>query len=200
MMIIGLTGGIGSGKSTVADFFADLGVPVIDTDIIAREIVEIGKPAYHAIIEKFGSEILTPSKELDRALLKQCIINDDSQRAILEDILHPLIFQDVETQLQKLNARYCIIVIPLLVEKNSYASILDRILLIDTPESEQISRVSQRDNMDKPTIEKLMSIQATRNERLAAADDVILNDSGVSELRAATLQAHDKYMNLYDKT
>ena len=199
MMIIGLTGGIGSGKSTIADLFADLGIPIIDTDIIAREIVEIGKPAYHAIIEQFGSEILTASKELDRTLLKQRIVNDDEQRTALEDILHPLIFQNVETQLQQLSSHYCIVVIPLLVEKNSYANILDRILLVDTPESEQISRVSQRDNMDKSTIEKLISIQATRDERLAAADDVIINDKGLNELQAATLQMHDKYMNLCNK-
>lgn len=199
MMIIGLTGGIGSGKSTVADFFADLGVPIIDTDIISREIVEIGKPAYHAIIDKFGSDVLTESKELDRAALKQLIVNDDHQRTILEDILHPLIFENVETQLQQLNSNYCIVVIPLLVEKNSYAKILDRVLVIDTPESEQIRRVSQRDNMDKSTIEKLINIQASRNKRLAAADDVIINDKGLDELHAATLQMHDKYMNLCNK-
>ena len=198
-MIIGLTGGIGSGKSTVAELFANIGVPIIDTDIIAREIVEIGESAYHAIIKQFGSEILTNSKELDRLALKECIVNDDKQRIALENIMHPLIFQNVETQLQLLNSKYCIVVIPLLVEKNSYANILDRILLIDAPESEQISRVSQRDNMDKPTIEKLMAIQATRNERLAAANDVIMNDKGLNELQAATLQMHDKYMNLCNK-
>jgi len=199
MMIIGLTGGIGSGKSTVADLFADLGVPIIDTDIIAREIVDIGKPAYHAIIDKFGSEILTTSKELDRAALKQRIVNDEHQRKILEAILHPRIFENVETQLQQLNSNYCIVVIPLLVEKSSYSNILDRVLVIDTPESEQIRRVSRRDNMDKLTIEKLISIQATRNKRLAAADDVIINDKGLDELHAATLQMHDKYMNLCNK-
>ena len=199
MMIIGLTGGIGSGKSTVADLFADLGVPIIDTDIIAREIVDIGKPAYHAIIDKFGSEILTTSKELDRAALKQRIVNDEHQRKILEAILHPRIFENVETQLQQLNSNYCIVVIPLLVEKSSYSNILDRVLVIDTPESEQIRRVSRRDNMDKLTIEKLISIQATRNKRLAAADDVIINDKGLNELQAATLQIHDKYMNLCNK-
>ena len=199
MMIIGLTGGIGSGKSTVADLFAQLGIPIIDTDIIAREIVEIGKPAYLAIIDKFGAEILTSSKELDRAALKQRIVNDDHQRTILEDILHPLIFESVETQLQKLNTNYCMVVIPLLVEKSSYTNILDRVLVIDTPESEQIRRVSRRDNMDKSTIEKLISIQATRNKRLAAADDVIKNDKGLDELKTATLQMHDKYMNLCNK-
>ena len=199
MMIIGLTGGIGSGKSTVTDLFAQLSVPIIDTDVISREIVEIGKPAYHAIIDKFGAEILTTSKELDRVALKQRIVNDDNQRAILEDILHPLIFENVETQLQQLNTSYCIVVIPLLVEKNSYTNILDRILVIDTPESEQIHRVSRRDNMDKSTIEKLINIQATRNKRLAAADDVIINDKGLDELHAATLQMHDKYMNLCNK-
>lgn len=199
MMIIGLTGGIGSGKSTVADLFADLGVPIIDTDIIAREMVEIGKPAYHAIVDKFGAEILTSSKELDRTALKQRIVNDDRQRTILEDILHPLIFENVKTQLQQLNANYCIVVIPLLVEKDSYTGILDRVLVIDTPKSEQIRRVSRRDNMDKSTIEKLISIQATRDQRLAAADDVIINDKGLNELQTATLQMHDKYMNLCNK-
>lgn len=199
MMIIGLTGGIGSGKSTVADLFAKHGVPIIDTDIIAREIVEIDKPAYHAIIEKFGSEILTASKELDRAALKQRILNDDKERLALESILHPLILESVEAQLQRLNSDYCIIVIPLLVEKNSYARMLDRILVIDTPESKQISRVSQRETTDKFSIKKLMEIQATRDERLAAADDIIMNDKGIAELNQLIQQMHDKYMNLCNK-
>ena len=198
MMIVGLTGGIGSGKSTVAELFAGFGVPVIDTDVIARELVVPCEPAYHAIVKHFGKGILTANQELDRTALKQRILNDDHQRQALENILHPVIHETVAARLQQLDSDYCIVVIPLLVEKARY-TMLDRILVVDTPVAEQIARISQRDGADTSTIEKLIAIQASRDERLARADDVILNDQGLPELTAATRQLHDKYMNLCNK-
>jgi len=195
MISVGLTGGIGSGKSSVAELFAKLGVSIIDTDVIARELVGINKPAYLDIVKHFGSEILLPNHELDRAALKQCIIHSEEDRLSLENILHPRILEVVKQRINTASGHYCLIVIPLLVEKNNYP-MLDRILVVDTPVEQQIQRVSIRDEMDKTDIEKLIAIQATREQRLAAADDVIINDQGLSELTAATQQMHDKYLKL----
>jgi len=199
-MIIGLTGGIASGKSTVANLFAELGVPVIDTDVIAREVVEPGQPAYQAIIEQFSDSILAADKQLDRAALRQRILTNDDERIALEGILHPIIFQTVKDRLQQLDANYCILVVPLLVETGRYTAMLDRILLVDTSVGEQKNRLSQRDGATASSIEKLIAIQATREERLSVADDVILNDMGLDELAHSTRQLHDKYMNLCNKT
>ncbi len=195
MMIVGLTGGIGSGKSTVAELFAGMGVPIIDTDIIARDLVEIDKPAYLDIVKKFGNDILLPNRTLNRAVLKQRILNNEQERLILEDILHPLIQQAVIKQIELVTGSYCIVVIPLLVEKAHYP-MLDRILVVDTPVSQQIKRIADRDGLENASIEKLIAIQATREQRLNAADDVIINDHGLPELKAATQQMHDKYMKL----
>jgi len=200
MMIVGLTGGIGSGKSTVTEQFSKLGVPIIDTDIIAREVVEPEQPAYHAIIKEFGKAVLTKNNQLNRAALKQRIINNESEREILEGILHPIIYQHVESQIQQLTSEYCIIVIPLLVETGRYMAILDRILVVDVPVAEQIARTSRRDGLDKPVIEKLISIQASREDRLSIADDVIENDKGREELSLAIQEIHAKYLKLCNKT
>jgi len=199
MIVIGLTGGIGSGKSTVAHMFAELGVPVIDTDVIAREIVEPGKPAYHAIIKQFGKSVLLTNQELDRAALRQLIFSDDTRRAALENILHPIILENVKTQLQQLSSDYCIVVIPLLVENGRY-TMLDRVLVVDTTVEKQIARAAARDTTNKSTIEQIIAIQASREQRLAVADDVILNVQDLQTLRTATQQIHDKYMNLCKKT
>lgn len=195
MMVVGLTGGIGSGKSTVAELFARQGIDIIDTDVIARQLVKPDQAAYQEIIESFGEEILLANRQLNRAALKQRIINNASERLKLESILHPRIQQTVEQHLKTASGHYCIVVIPLLAEKANYP-ILDRILVIDTPVSQQIKRISQRDALDPDSIEKLLAIQATREQRLAIADDVIINDRGLAELSAATQKIHDKYMKL----
>jgi len=195
MIVIGLTGGIGSGKSTVANIFSELGVPVIDTDIIAREVVEPNQPAYQAIVEQFGSSILTQTQTLDRANLRKRILNNDDDRLTLEGILHPIILETVKTRLKQFNNQYCIVVIPLLIENNRY-TMIDRTLVIDTSIEKQLERASQRDSVSKSDIERLIAIQANRDERLAAADDVILNEQDMHTLRTATLAMHDKYMNL----
>jgi len=195
MIIIGLTGGIGSGKSTVAELFEKLDVAVIDTDIIARELVQINTPAYQEIVKQFGDEILLQNHTIDRAALKQRIINNEEQRLKLEAILHPLIQQQVTNRIKTLRGHYCIIVIPLLVGKANYP-MLDRILVIDAANSLQIERVSQRDGMGSSNVEKLIALQATREERLALADDVIVNEQDLVNLRNATQKMHDKYMKL----
>jgi len=195
MMIVGLTGGIGSGKSTVADLFAKMGVAIIDTDIIAKALVGINKPAYLDIIKQFGDEILLPNRELDRALLKQRIINNSDERIALENILHPLIQEKVKAEVNTATGKYCVVVIPLLVEKANYP-MLDRILVIDTSIEHQIARASQRDDLQRTDLKKLIAIQATREQRLAAANDVIDNTQGLAELATATQQIHDKYLTL----
>ena len=195
MMIVGLTGGIGSGKSTVAELFADLAVPIIDTDVIAREVVEPGQPAYDEIIQQFGEHILNDDRTLDRATLKKRILKDDSERTALENILHPIIFDTVKSQIARLNSHYCIVVIPLLVEGTRY-NMLDRTLVIDTPVELQTIRIAQRDELDPRSIEKLIAIQASREERLKVANDVITNDKGREALSTAVMQLHDKYMNI----
>ena len=195
MMIVGLTGGIGSGKSTVAEYFAKLGVNIIDTDVIAKQLVKIDQPAYHAIIKHFSDKILLSNRELDRAKLKQHIIHNDEDRLSLENILHPRIQEVVEEQIKNISASYCIVVIPLLVEKGRYP-ILDRVLVIDSPIECQIERVNKRDGLTNTDIEKLIAIQATRQQRLDAANDIIINDKGLAELTTATQQMHAKYLKL----
>lgn len=195
MIIIGLTGGIGSGKSTVAEFFSKKGIVVIDTDVIARELVEFNKPAYKKIVAQFGNDILLANRSLDRPTLKQRIIDSDEERLQLEAILHPLIQLEVKEQIKTATGHYCIVVIPLLIEKANYP-MLGRILVVDSPVTLQIERITQRDSLDIARINKLIDIQASREQRLAAADDVIVNQGSLAELHSAIEQMHDKYMNL----
>jgi len=192
-MIVGMTGGIGSGKSTAANLFARHEVPIIDTDIIAREIVEPGMPAYTAIVEHFGNDVCNNDGTLDRAQLKQCIVNNDTEREYLESLLHPKIRTSVIQQLKQLDCCYCIVVIPLLIEKGNYP-MLHRTLVIDSTSDEQIRRARQRDKLDILAIEAILAIQASREQRFAKADDVIENSNGIAELEAKVSQLHEKYM------
>ena len=186
MLIIGLTGGIGSGKSTVADMFADLGVPVIDMDQIARQVVEPGQPALKQIAEIFGNNIIGPDGQLNRSQLSQIIFNSTEKRHQLEAILHPLIREETVRKLAKIDAPYCVVVIPLLIESDQ-RSLIDRILVIDAPETLQISRTMQRDGISTKQAEKIMATQVDRQSRLAAADDIINN---VGEMEALRLQVN----------
>ena len=192
-MIVGMTGGIGSGKSTAANLFARHEVPIIDTDIIAREIVEPGMPAYTAIVEHFGNDVCNNDGTLDRAQLKQCIVNNDTEREYLESLLHPKIRTSVIQQLKQLDCCYCIVVIPLLIEKGNYP-MLHRTLVIDSTSDEQIRRARQRDKLDILAIEAILAIQASREQRFAKADDVIENSNGIDVLEAKVSQLHEKYM------
>ena len=187
MLIIGLTGGIGSGKSTVANMFAELGVPIIDMDLIARQVVEPGQPALQQIINTFGDDLLKDDGQLNRQQLSQIIFNSTEKRRQLEAILHPLIREETERQLEQLEAPYCIVVIPLLLESDQ-RSLVDRILVIDIPESLQISRTIQRDGVSAEQVEKILASQVDRQSRLTAADDII-NNSG--ELEALRLQVKE---------
>ena len=198
MLVIGLTGGIGSGKTTVANSFSALGVPVIDTDQLARELVEPGQPALDEIIAVFGKDCLTRDGQLNRASIRQQIYSDAGLKSQLEAILHPKIRQRIKTLLTDLRGAYCIVVIPLLLETHQ-TDLVDRILVVDTTEKEQLTRVAARDSLSDNTIMAIMQSQADRNTRLQAADDVIVNDRDLESLTERILELHTYYMEIaYD--
>ncbi|MGB5180552.1 MAG: dephospho-CoA kinase [Gammaproteobacteria bacterium] len=194
-LIVGLTGGIGSGKTTVANAFSALGVPVIDTDRLARELVEPGEPALDEIISTFGSAATTADGRLDRNYMRQLIFTDPASKSQLEAILHPKIRQRIRTLLADIRAPYCIVVIPLLIETRQ-TDLVDRILVVDSPEKEQLARVAARDSLSDNAIMAIIKSQADRNTRLAAADDIIVNDRGISELTGAIQKLHRHYMGI----
>ncbi len=193
MLVVALTGGIGSGKSTVSQLFEALGTPVIDTDIIARQLVTPGSTALDEIINQFGPTILSTDGSLDRAKLRQIIFQNAEKKAQLESILHPLIRKEVARQISTLTAPYCIVAIPLLIESNQ-EEIANRILVVDTPESAQLARVTRRDNQTENEVSAIISAQASRDERLAAANEVIHNDGSLEELKQQVAVLHQKYL------
>lgn len=199
MLKIGLTGGIGSGKSTVANYFAALGVPVIDADQIARELVGPGQPALQAIVEAFGPAVLDSAGHLDRARLRAQVFGADphsGQRQLLESILHPLIRAEMQRRAQGMTAPYGLLCIPLLVETGQKDQVA-RILVVDAPEALQYQRVRQRDNAVLDTeITAILRAQATRQQRLAVADDIIVNDGGLEKLHQQVMALHPLYQGL----
>lgn len=195
MLIVGLTGGIGSGKTAVSDRFEVLGVPVVDTDLISRQLVEPGHPLLKTLIREFGASYLDASGQLDRTALRRLIFSDPQARDKLESILHPAIRQEAETQLSQLQADYAIMVIPLLAENGADYS-LDRILVVDAPESQQIRRVMQRDGSSRESAQNILDSQASRAQRLRLADDVIVNDADLSALNTAVDKLHARYLQL----
>lgn len=196
MFTVGLTGGIGSGKSTVADLFAELGVPVVDTDVIARQLTSPGGEALGAIRAAFGESVMQAGDTLDRAALRRRVFADPAARRQLEAILHPRIRKIVEQTLATLNAAYALVVIPLLVETGAYRDALDRVLVIDCPEELQIARVMTRSGLAADEVKAILAAQAGRAARLAAADDVIVNTATPSELNAAIAALHLRYLAL----
>jgi dephospho-CoA kinase len=195
MLRVGLTGGIGSGKSTVAELFARRGVPVIDTDVIARQLVAPGQSALAEITREFGSELLGANGQLDRARMRQRVFEDPDARRRLEAILHPRIRAAVREQLAAITAPYCLIVVPLLVEIGFDESI-DRVLVIDAEERHQQERVGRRDNVSADAVDRTMAAQASRAQRLARADDVITNNGTVADLERAVDRLHASYLAL----
>jgi dephospho-CoA kinase len=200
MLRVGLTGGIGSGKSTVADGFASHGVPVIDTDVIARDLTAPGGAALAQIRAAFGDGVMQVDGTLDRAALRRRVFADSAARRQLEAILHPRIRQAVEEALATLTAPYALIVIPLLVEAGGYRDLLDRVLVVDCPEDVQIARVMARNGFTRDEVAAILAAQAGRAERLAAADDVIVNTGSPEGLRAEVAALHRRYQALCGKT
>jgi len=195
MLVIGLTGGIGSGKSTVAKLFADLGVPIIDADVISRELTQPDQQAFTSIVKHFGNEIVLTDGTLDRAKLRTIIFDHSKERQWLENLLHPLIRNEMADQIKKQTKPYCIAVIPLLLEVEFYAFI-NRILVIDAPEHIQIERVMSRDNAAKEHVEAILKSQATRHDRIVRAHDIILNDGVMTDLAAQVEKLHEKYLQM----
>ena len=196
MLIIGLTGGIGSGKTTVAQLFSDLGVPVIDTDDIARRLTLPGQPLLASIQNQFGEAVFNADGTLNRATLAKRIFDDNNARLQLEGILHPAIWQKVEQQIQSLDSAYCLLVVPLLLETKQ-ASRVDRVLVVDTTEDLQVSRTRQRDHRREEDITAIIKSQVDRQTRLSAADDIIDNsDNTQVPLTAQVNSLHKKYLKL----
>ena len=190
---IGLTGGIASGKSVVADFFADLGVPIIDTDQIARDVVEPGQPALAEIVSEFGADLLTAAGRLDRSALRERIFEHPAQRRRLESILHPVIRRRTLEMAESAGGPYQVIVVPLLIE-SGFIDLVDRVLVVDCPESMQRERLTARDDENPERVERILAAQIDRGERLKAADDVIDNGGGLEATKDQVSALHQGYI------
>lgn len=195
--IVALSGGIASGKSTIANLFAQLGVPIIDADVIARQVVQIGTEAYKLIVKHFSQEILLPNTELDRSQLREIIFNNDHERLWLNNLLHPIIQEQTQIQIAQQTAAYVIWVVPLLVENNLH-NFADRVLMVDTPEQLQLERLIQRDNIDKSLAQKMISSQISSKKRLTYADDIIVNNGDLISLTAQVNKLHQQYLNNFN--
>ena len=193
--IVGLTGGIASGKSTVADMFAELGVPIIDTDLIAREVVRPGQPALDEIRDRFGNDIIESSGDLDRSAMRRLIFARDEARLELESILHPRIGDEVRRQSAAADGPYQVIAVPLLVG-SPLLQLLDRVLVVDCEEEMQIRRLMARDGDDIEQVRRILAAQASRDDRLAIADDVIENNGTLNRLSREVIRLDQKYRHL----
>lgn len=194
-LIIGLTGGIGSGKSEVSRRFESLGILVIDTDQIAREVVQPGQPALADIVAHFGSDFVLPSGQLDRAKLRARIFSDPDAKAWLEQLLHPQINMLIRTRLQMAGSRYAILSSPLLLETKQH-ELVDRVLVVDTSELLQLERASQRDKDSEDQVRRIMATQLSRTDRCSRANDIIQNHGDLSELDTQVNKLHQLYLEL----
>ena len=192
---VGLTGGIASGKSTAAKFFGALGVPILDSDQIAREVVEPGQPPLERLIARFGASILTPDGHLDRPALRDIVFSDPKARADLEALTHPAIGAALEARSATAGGPYQILVIPLLVEKH-LGSQVNRVLVVDCEEALQIRRLRARDGSTPAQAQAILDAQVSRSTRLKAADDVIANDADMSAVSAQVKALHARYLEL----
>ncbi|MEX6113404.1 dephospho-CoA kinase [Providencia stuartii] len=193
--IVALTGGIGSGKTTVANHFAKLGIPLVDADIIARKVVEPGSPALEAIASRYGADIIQPDGSLNRQRLREIIFSDVAEKQCLNALLHPLIHQETQQQLQQADSPYVLWVVPLLFE-NKLAHLANRVLVIDVTPEEQILRTVQRDNVSEEHVVNILKAQTSRENRLLQADDVITNHDGELNIAEKVATLHEKYMTL----
>ncbi|SDO80178.1 dephospho-CoA kinase [Pseudomonas jinjuensis] len=193
--ILGLTGGIGSGKSAAAAHFSALGVHMVDADHAARWVVEPGRPALARIVDRFGEEMLLPDGQLDRAALRERIFRSEDERRWLEQLLHPLIGEEISTNLAQAESPYAILVSPLLVESGQ-KRMTRRVLVVDTPEHLQLERTMRRDNVPEEQVRAILKAQAQREERLKYADDILVNDADLAHLQREVERLHDFYLSL----
>ena len=196
LLQIGLTGGIGCGKTTVANMFAALGASIVDTDLIAHSMTVPGGPAMAAIGAEFGDLYITPEGALDRAAMRALVFSDPGAKLRLEAILHPLIRAAAEADADAAQGAYVIFVVPLLIESGTWHGRVARVLAIDCPEAMQISRVMNRNGLQETQVKAIMAAQGTRQQRLAAADDVIVNDDGIAALAPQVEALHQAYMEI----
>ncbi|WP_229702170.1 dephospho-CoA kinase [Bowmanella pacifica] len=194
-LIIGLTGGIGSGKTKVSDLFAGLGIDIIDADVLAREVVEPGAPALKQIADHFGKQILRADGQLNRGALRERIFSAPDEKAWLNALLHPLIRQLMQERTHAATSPYCILAIPLLVE-NQLHTLVDRILVVDVQEGIQRERVTTRDKVSAQQVDAILASQASRAQRLAVADDVIDNSGSLEVLSRQVEKLHQQYLLL----
>ena len=193
-MIVGLTGGIGSGKTAVSDLFQDLGITIVDADLASRVVVEKGREELNKIAEHFGEDILTSDGELDRAKLREVIFNSEEEKLWLESLLHPAIASQIQKELDSSRSPYTILVSPLLLETNqkNYCS---TVLVVDVPVETQIERTSKRDNVSEEQIKSIIASQIDRDSRLEQADEVILNDGSIQHLESKVQELHKKFLS-----
>ena len=193
-MIIGLTGGIGSGKTAVSDTFKSLGIDIVDADVSSRRVVEKGQPALDDIQAHFGDGILDSENKLDRTKLREIIFNNPQERVWLEKLLHPKIAKHIKDQLENSDSPYCILVSPLLLEteQKSYCSF---VLVVDVPEESQIARTAKRDGVSEEQVKNIISAQIDREKRLEQADEIIINDGSMEELKEKVVVLHTKYLS-----
>lgn len=194
-LVIGITGGIGSGKTAASNAFMALGITVVDADLVAREVVLPGQPALAAISEHFGQHILLPDGNLDRKALREIIFRDPTAKQWLEALLHPLIRQEIVSRLRHSDSPYTLLSSPLLLETDQQ-TLCNRVLVIDAPESLQLARAIARDSSSADTIKAIMASQLERQQRLAKADDVIINDGDLIALHEAVQAMHKTYLEL----
>lgn len=193
--VLGLTGGIGSGKSAVVEAFGRLGVDWVDADHAARWVVEPGKPALGAIADRFGETVLAADGSLNRSVLRELVFHDPEQRKWLEELLHPIIRQEIAEHLARATSPYAIMVSPLLVESGQYRQV-DRVLVVDVPEAFQLERAARRDRCSEAQIQAILSAQISRDERLRHADDVLVNDRDLAWLMCEVERLHNFYLTL----
>ena len=192
-MIIGLTGGIGSGKTAVSDIFEELGIGIVDADLASRVVVEKGRPSLEEIAKHFGQGILTEAGELDRAKLREIIFNSDEEKNWLESLLHPAIAKQIQDELKASSSPYTILVSPLLLETNQ-KDFCNKVLVVDVPVETQIERTLKRDDVSLEQVQSIIKAQISRDKRLELADEVIVNDKSLEDLQLAVSKLHQQFI------
>lgn len=195
MLIVGLTGGIASGKSTASKFFHNLRVPVFDADVIVHDLIQPGNDTYAEVVKEFGPEIVQSDGTIDKAKLRTIIFSSQKHRRQLESIIHPKVRKRLKKNIAQTDTAYCIVCIPLLVETHQQ-DLVQRILVIDTPKEIQIERLKKRDTISSEQANNILAAQASRDERLAAANDVIMNNAGIENFYAQLNNMHENYLAL----
>ena len=197
MLIIGLTGGIGSGKSVASDKFKSLGITIVDADVASRTVVEPGKPALKEIEDHFGSGIITAEGKLDRNNLREIIATDPEERKWLESVTHPKIGEQITKEISESTSVYTLFVAPLLLETNSQ-EMCSRVVVVDVPKDVQIRRTAKRDKVSPNQVEQMVAAQMEREKRLEKADDVLLNSGTIEDLEKQVEELHKKYMQMVE--